>query len=96
MDYSLHQRLLRDIAEIQTKPYPNIALRMHDERDVSNACLVLTVDGYGDMHLTVEIPCDYPLNPPNIRMNSNIKHPNIFGHYICSSILNTTEGYTSA
>jgi ubiquitin-protein ligase len=92
---SLRQRLLRDIAEIQTKPYPNIALRVQDD-DISKACLILTVEGYGNMHLTVQFPGDYPLKPPKIQMNSAIQHPNIFGSYICSSILNTTQGYTSA
>jgi hypothetical protein len=29
-------------------------------------------------------------------MDSNVHHPNIFGDYICASILNTTEGYTPA
>ncbi len=29
-------------------------------------------------------------------MDSDISHPNIFDSYICASILNTTEGYTSA
>ncbi|KAG0652530.1 Ubiquitin-ligase [Hyphodiscus hymeniophilus] len=95
MANTLRQRLLRDIAEIQTKPYPNIALHPHDH-DLNNACLILTVEGYGSMHLTVEFPQDYPLSPPKIGMNSNIKHPNVYGSYICSSILNTTEGYTSA
>jgi ubiquitin-protein ligase len=92
---TLRQRLLRDIAEIQTKPYPNIALNIRDS-DITSACLVLTVEGYGHMHMTVNFPADYPLKPPRIQMNSAVKHPNIFGSYICSSILNTTEGYTSA
>lgn len=93
--HTLRDRLLRDVAEIQTKPYPNIALKIEDH-DITTACLVLTVEGYGYMHMTVHFPGDYPLNPPMIQMNSTIKHPNIFGSYICSSILNTTEGYTSA
>jgi ubiquitin-protein ligase len=96
MANTLRQRLLKDVAEIQTKPYPNIALRLHDDNDLTHACLVLTVESYGNMHLTVEPPKDYPLNPPRVQMNSNISHPNIFVTYICSSILNTTEGYTSA
>jgi hypothetical protein len=29
-------------------------------------------------------------------MDSDVKHPNIFGYYICASILNTHQGYTSA
>ncbi|TVY85586.1 hypothetical protein LSUE1_G000100 [Lachnellula suecica] len=96
MASTLRQRLIHDIAELQSKPYPNIELHVQDD-DITKACLILTVvDGYGPMHLTVNFPSDYPLSPPSIQMDSNIKHPNIFGTYICASILNTTEGYTSA
>jgi ubiquitin-protein ligase len=96
MSTSLYRRLLRDLAELQNNPYPNIALHVHGE-DISSVCLVLTVEEYGrDMHLTVGFPHDYPLRAPKVHMDSNIKHPNIFGDYICASILNTDEGYTSA
>ncbi|KAH7355126.1 hypothetical protein BKA65DRAFT_234302 [Rhexocercosporidium sp. MPI-PUGE-AT-0058] len=92
---SLKQRLLQDIAELQTKPYPNIALHV-EEDDLTCACLVLTVEEYGPMHLTIDFPKDFPLSPPRIRMDSDVHHPNIFGSYICASILNTKEGYTPA
>jgi len=96
MAASLSERLLQDIAELQTSPYPNITLHVHDE-DIRSACLVLNVEAYQQlMHLTVEIPYNYPLCPPTIRMDSEVSHPNIFGDYICASILNTKEGYTSA
>ncbi|XMA17750.1 hypothetical protein WAI453_010541 [Rhynchosporium graminicola] len=92
---SLKQRLLQDIAELQTRPYPNIALHVQ-EGDLTRACLILTVEEYGPMHLTITFPKDFPLSPPQIRMDSKVYHPNIFGGYICASILNTTEGYTPA
>jgi ubiquitin-protein ligase len=95
MATTLRQRLLQDIAELQTKPYPNISLHVQDE-DITKACLVLNAKGYGPMHLTMEFCHDYPLSPPKVRMDSYIFHPNIFGTYICASILNTTEGYTPA
>lgn len=91
---ALKQRLLQDIAELQTNPYPNVELYV--DEDLTKACLILTVNGYGPIHMTVEFPATYPLDPPRIQMNSNIQHPNIFGSYICASILNTTEGYTPA
>ncbi|KAL2070496.1 hypothetical protein VTL71DRAFT_13522 [Oculimacula yallundae] len=91
----LKKRLLQDIAELQTKPYPNIALHVHED-DLTHACLVLTVEDFGPMHLTVDLPSDFPLSPPAIRMDSSVHHPNIFGSYICASILNTKEGYTPA
>ncbi|KAG4421983.1 hypothetical protein IFR04_004842 [Cadophora malorum] len=92
---SLKQRLLQDIAELQAKPYPNIALHVQED-DLEHACLILTVKGYGPMHLTIDFPKNFPLGPPRIRMDSDIRHPNIFGSYICASILNTEEGYTPA
>ncbi|TVY44166.1 Ubiquitin-conjugating enzyme E2-17 kDa [Lachnellula occidentalis] len=96
MSSSLRKRLMQDIAELQSKPYPNITLHVQDD-NIREACLILNVeDGYGPMHLTVVFPHKYPLSPPRIQMNSDVKHPNIFGSYICASILNTTEGYTPA
>lgn len=95
MATNLKQRLLQDIAELQTKPYPNITLHVNDE-DITEACLILKPEGYGSMHLTVEFPSDYPLRAPQVRMDSDVEHPNIFGTYICASILNTTEGWTPA
>ncbi|KAL8872030.1 MAG: hypothetical protein Q9174_002273 [Haloplaca sp. 1 TL-2023] len=39
---------------------------------------------------------NYPLQPPHITIQTHIRHPNIFGDYVCASILNTEEGYTPA
>lgn len=86
---------MQDISELQTKPYPNITLHVQDD-DLTTACLHLTAESYGKMHLTVAFPSNYPLRAPTVRMDSNIEHPNIFGSYICASILNTNEGYTPA
>ena len=92
---ALRQRLLRDIAELQAKPYPNITLFPNDT--VTTACLVLTPNGGRPIHLTVSFGTDYPLNAPVVTIQSrHVEHPNVFGSYICASILNTKEGYTSA
>ncbi|KAK3349602.1 hypothetical protein B0T25DRAFT_548524 [Lasiosphaeria hispida] len=92
---ALQKRLLHDIAELQTQPYPNIHLFV-DDADLTRACLVLTPAGWLPLHLTVQFHDQYPLSPPVIEMNSSISHPHVFGNYICASILNTTEGYTPA
>lgn len=89
----IHKRLLLDIAELQNEPYPNIILHIND--DLSQACLVLTPEEERPLHLTMIFP-GYPLAPPVVTIQSAISHPNIFGSYICASILNTTEGYTPA
>jgi ubiquitin-protein ligase len=91
---ALHQRLLRDIAELQAKPYPNITL--FPGEDITNACLVLRPNGGQPLHLTVDFGSEYPLCAPRVSIQSRLDHPNIFGSYICASILNTEEGYTSA
>lgn len=91
----LRQRLLQDINELQTKPYPGIALHLQDG-DFRRACLVLTPEGNTPLHLTVIFQDRYPIQPPQITIQSEIAHPNIYDSYICASILNTTEGYTPA
>ncbi|OAA78224.1 Ubiquitin-conjugating enzyme/RWD-like protein [Akanthomyces lecanii RCEF 1005] len=86
-------RLLRDIAEMQQRPYPRIQLT---PVDLERACLVLTTEAYPPLHLTIFFGPEYPLQPPHITIQSKIRHPNIYGNYICASILNTAEGYTPA
>ncbi|KAL8685143.1 MAG: hypothetical protein Q9224_005944, partial [Gallowayella concinna] len=92
-DPSLRRRLLRDIAELQSKPYPGITLHVHDT--LERACLILTPSGYKTLHLTMLLD-GYPLKAPRVTIESSVSHPNVFGHYICASILNTQEGYTPA
>ncbi|KUJ12345.1 uncharacterized protein LY89DRAFT_699675 [Mollisia scopiformis] len=69
----LRLRLLQDIAEMQTNHYPGIALYIQDD-DISTGCLILTVKGYGPMHLTINFNSDYPLTPPVIRMDSKMDY----------------------
>jgi len=92
---ALRRRLLQDIAELQANPYPNIVLHMQDD-DLQKACLLLTPNMKDPLHLTVIFGEDYPLKAPTVTIESEIDHPNVFGSYICASILNTSEGYTAA
>lgn len=91
----LRQRLLQDINELQIKPYPGIAFHLQ-EGDITQACLILTPEGHAPLHLTVLFQHRYPIQPPNITIQSKIAHPNVYQDYICASILNTTEVYTPA
>lgn len=91
---ALRRRLLQDIAELQANPYPNIVLYMQD--DLQEACLLLTPDRKEPLHLTINFGKEYPLKAPEVTIQSKIVHPNVFGSYICASLLNTTEGYTPA
>ncbi|KAF2765547.1 hypothetical protein EJ03DRAFT_252118, partial [Teratosphaeria nubilosa] len=92
----LRQRLLHDIHELRTHPYPGIDFQIHDEDALSKACLILTPAGDKPLHLTIKFPENYPLEPPIVYMDSRVIHPNVFDDYVCASILNSREAYTSA
>ncbi|KAK1986867.1 hypothetical protein LZ30DRAFT_704077 [Colletotrichum cereale] len=91
----LQRRLLQDIAELQQEPYPRISLHTRDD-DLRRVCLILQPEGWMPMHTTVIFVDRYPLVAPKIKMNTAVEHPNVYGSYICASILNTSEGYTPA
>ncbi|KAI1212061.1 uncharacterized protein F4807DRAFT_417433 [Annulohypoxylon truncatum] len=80
------RRLLKDIKELVEKPYPNIALHTFDT-DLTAACLVLTPENWKPLHMTINFPGDYPVQPPIVFMNSAVYHPNVYQDYICASIL---------
>ncbi|KAK3682282.1 hypothetical protein B0T22DRAFT_385747 [Podospora appendiculata] len=94
---ALRRRHLQDVAELQNAPYPNITLHVNDA-DLTKPCLVLTPGGWSPLHLSISIPLRYPLQPPWIKMNSNVRHPNVFDGYICASVLQTKgeHAYTPA
>ncbi len=95
MPNALRRRLLNDIAEIQREPYPNTHLHV-DDANIQKACLILTPEDEEPLHLSITFYDQYPLNAPSVSIQSQIAHPNVFGNYICASILNTTEGWTPA
>lgn len=92
---ALHARLLHDLAEIQEHPYENIQL-IPREDNIRTACLILSPLGQDPLHFTIKFQDDYPLHAPSIRIDSSVSHPNVFGGYICASILNTSAGWTPA
>jgi ubiquitin-protein ligase/uncharacterized membrane protein YgcG len=86
---------LSDIQEIQQDPYPNVHLHF-DDANIRKACLILTPDNEDPLHLTIDFHQDYPLFAPTVTIQSTIEHPNVFGSYICATMLNTTDGWTPA
>ncbi|TRX90893.1 hypothetical protein FHL15_008098 [Xylaria flabelliformis] len=89
------QRLLSDIHELVTNPYPKICLHPNDD-NIHRACLVLYPDNYPPLHLSIHFPSMYPMQPPSVSMNSSVQHPNVYGGFICASILRVGEEYTPA
>ncbi|KAF2828243.1 hypothetical protein CC86DRAFT_207117 [Ophiobolus disseminans] len=92
---ALERRLLSDIAEMQQDPYPNVHLHF-DDANIRKACLVLTPEDEDPLHLTINFSKEYPLTAPDITIQTRIEHPNVFGSYICATMLNTDEGWTPA
>ncbi|KAJ1567242.1 hypothetical protein HK405_006641 [Cladochytrium tenue] len=87
-------RLMHDIAECMRDPIDGIQLVVHDN-NMRKMCAVLTPtdDAYAGirLHLSVCIRDNYPASSPQaglqISIDTPIPHPNIFGSYICCSIL---------
>ncbi|KAK8070772.1 hypothetical protein PG997_010975 [Apiospora hydei] len=90
----MRQRLLLDIDELIRKPYPNIHLHVGENLD--QLCLVLSPPGWQRMHLNIDWLDQFPMRPPRIQMDTNVRHPNVFGSYICATILNRDDYYTPA
>lgn len=91
----LTSRRLKDIAELLEKPYPGIKLHVNDQ-NLFQACLVLSPESQRSLHCRIEFPENYPLKAPKVSIQSRVDHPNIYGGYICASILNDASAYTSA
>ncbi|KAI1177867.1 hypothetical protein F4777DRAFT_540672 [Nemania sp. FL0916] len=89
------RRVLLDIRELVTKPYPGITLHPNGH-NIRMACLVLDTKLYDTIHLTVNFPPTYPIRPPKVTADSSIYHPNVFGSSICAGILVNGEDYTPA
>ena len=92
---ALQRRLLKDIAELREDPYPNIEFHPRDN-DIMKACLILTPHQMDPLHLTVDIGQHYPIQPPQITIQTRVSHPNVFGDFVCASILFANQEWTSA
>ncbi|CAG8546188.1 17995_t:CDS:2, partial [Gigaspora margarita] len=96
-------RLKREIIELQNDPLKGIDVIFHD--DITSMCLILTpLQGpfFGlRLHLSVNIPEDYPRIAPKVTIQTAVQHPNVFGYgyggSICADILQvhdrSSKGY---
>ncbi|RUS33162.1 hypothetical protein BC938DRAFT_472807 [Jimgerdemannia flammicorona] len=84
-------RLLQDIRELHFDPTPGVDVTI-DDKDISQMCLVLTPQEGSPylglrLHFTVYIPTTYPMQPPEVTVNTSIVHPNVFGDFLCADVL---------
>ncbi|KAI8807042.1 hypothetical protein BJ742DRAFT_773537 [Cladochytrium replicatum] len=101
---SFRGRLAHELAEFQREPYRGIEFHWigHDPQrpnaPYALACLVLTplsgpFKGIG-LHFRMTIPENYPDAPPTVSIDNNVRHPHVYGNWICCDILFSADSYT--
>ncbi|XP_002960943.2 uncharacterized protein LOC9641780 [Selaginella moellendorffii] len=83
-------RVQRDLTELTKEPLQGIQVCTYADQ-LDHMCLVLSpLSGpYAgvNLHLDVRIPADYPHGPPQVTIQTPVRHPNVFGSFICCDIL---------
>merc|ERR1719242_758967 len=84
------QRLRRDFIDLQSANLSSIAARPLDDNLFE--WHVNIRPRYGPysgvyIHLILQFPKNYPVKPPTVKLCTTIKHPNVFGEFICLSML---------
>ncbi|GBB94308.1 hypothetical protein RclHR1_02330006 [Rhizophagus clarus] len=83
-------RLKREIVELYNEPLKGIKVKLRDD-DITSMCLILTLHQgpYRNLrlHYNVKIPHGYPQEAPVITIQTPVRHPNVFGTFICADIL---------
>jgi len=102
--HRLLTRLHKDLSELLESPYPGVDV-FTDDSDLRSFCLVLTPPSGPfqnlALHFDVSLPDNWPTDPPVVSSSVNgIRHPNLFGSYICCDLIKREEevyrgaGYT--
>ncbi|KAJ3375215.1 hypothetical protein HDU92_000768, partial [Lobulomyces angularis] len=86
------KRLFKDLKDLAQSDdaLPGITVFPNLE-NMRKICLILTpvtgpFVGYR-LHFKVHIPLDYPTAPPTVEVDIYLNHPNVYGDWICCSIL---------
>jgi len=107
-DKNCIRRLMKDIKELAmcSGDFPNVSAAPLEDNIYLWHANVTAPDGPLKglcVHLELQFPSSYPRNPPRIKCLTPIRHPNIFGSYICCTMLakrkyndDPNEGWTGA
>jgi ubiquitin-protein ligase len=86
------KRLLYDLQELESSEnvIPGISVFPCVD-NMKTLCLILSpvvgpFVGYR-LHFKVHLPDDYPSSPPRVECSIYVNHPNVYGDWICCSIL---------
>lgn len=107
-DKNCIRRLMKDIKELAmcAGDFPNVSAAPLEDNIFLWHANVTAPDGHLKglcVHLQLEFPSSYPRNPPKVKCLTPIRHPNVFGRYICLTMLlkrkyndDKNEGWTGA
>jgi len=107
-DKNCIRRLMKDIKELAmcAGDFPNVSAAPLEDNIYLWHANVTAPDGKLKglcVHLEIQFPSSYPRNPPKIKCLTPIRHPNVFGRYICLTMLlkrkyndDPHEGWTGA
>merc|ERR1719273_1251232 len=99
------RRLKRDLIELQRAGIQSIAAHPIDGDIFEWHVNIKPTDGvYSGVyfHLIMRFPHNYPAKPPTVKICTPIRHPNIFGSWLCLSMIRPHtstvpyEGWSSA
>merc|ERR1719474_1805646 len=88
-------RLQRDLVELERANLTSIAAIPLDKNFFEWHVNIKATDGVFAgiyLHLILTFPDSYPNNPPKVQLCTTIEHPNVFGGYICLSMLRNETG----
>jgi len=99
------QRLMKEAADLLVNPIENCNAAPLEDNIFEWHANISTPNYEGIcFHFIIEFPESYPKKAPKVRPCNHIRHPNVFGSYICLDILTMSEetettpyrGWTSA
>jgi len=99
------RRLMREARELKANPVENCSAAPLEKNIFEWHANISTPEFDGVcFHFIINFPKDYPKSAPKVRPCQVIKHPNVFGDWICLDILTMSEetektpyrGWTSA
>jgi len=86
------RRIMKDLKELTmcSGDFPNVSACPLEDNIFLWHANVTAPDGPLKglcVHFEIRLPSSYPRNPPKIRVLTSIRHPNVFGDWICLSML---------
>eukprot|EP01125_Pyxidicula_operculata_P019302 TRINITY_DN698_c1_g3_i2.p1 TRINITY_DN698_c1_g3~~TRINITY_DN698_c1_g3_i2.p1 ORF type:complete len:1226 (-),score=381.44 TRINITY_DN698_c1_g3_i2:32-3709(-) len=85
------RRMALDLKEIELHPLPTVVARPLDADIFEWHCDIIAPPSspYKGIvfHLILQFPHDYPFSPPTLFFCSFIKHPHVFGSWVCLDML---------